>query len=161
MKRAQTQHVFAYLVAVIVILAVIWIGMTLISTLMRTGCEAQLERLRSDLVSDLDQGQTYGSRIEKDYNAPCDASGICFVDARDLGNDAFTADDGVLASRVRAGEEQNIYLITEDGLEAAGYVKHLWLGEEAPGDPLCIEMRDALALTIIGRGRYVTIQAVS
>ena len=156
MRRAQLQHVFAYLAALIVIVSILYLGAVVFLKVKNSGCEVQKQSFITELEDDIIGGKTFGAFNIKDYSAPCAAEQICFVDVRDLGSSSFNADISVLRESVRTNVQNNIFIIGNDRFETAGYVPNLVV--QHPGEPLCLNITGSVKLSIRGLGRYAQVE---
>lgn len=124
MNRGQVQQVFLFLMAVIVIIATIYLGGKFIGMFTRTACDAGDAEFMEELDRTLDEYSTYGSRGTATVGTPCDAERLCFIDHTLIGSPesaSFQSDDPAMTAAVRSGVETNVFLMREEGTLGVGY----------------------------------------
>lgn len=124
MNKGQVNQVFLFLIAIIIILATLYLGGRFLGIFTGTACDASDAEFMHQLGSTLDEYSTYGSRGSADIQASCDARQLCFVDSTMVGSPesiSFSSPYPAMNSAVRNGVESNIFLIRDAGTLDVGY----------------------------------------
>lgn len=174
MRKGQFQHVFTFLMLMIIAGIVLLLGYRFLSGILGNACEVEQASFVDQLKKDLKQYSSYGSFHAPAITAPCNAQMICFVDTQNFEDDNG---DGIWAERALSpayaqgtnkiiDEEvsnpssppHNIFLIHEDG--TTRYVD--FFGDKVslaiPNKPLCINATSGkFRLGFGGKGRTVII----
>jgi hypothetical protein len=176
MRRGQFQHVFTFLMLMIIAGIVLLLGYRFLTGILGDACEVEHVAFSEKIQDALTDYASYGSFHTPALAAPCNAQMICFIDARN-----FKLDEGVyiqntdiaydpaptITYRRTIDEEvrnpsfptpHNIFLIQED--DTARYLdifaEKVFLDD--PTQPLCVEARSGkFRLGFEGRGRTVLI----
>lgn len=166
--RGQVNQAFIFLSAVIVIIAIIFIGMRLLGSVTDSACGAGRAAFSDDLRTLLDAGRVLGSRdSDASLQAPCGATQVCFVDAAwfnataSRGSFGEPGTDPVIITSVRSGSRANVFLVDEEGTHDAGFDERIILrapADAAPNGASCIPAsRGRFTFTTEGYGRSVRI----
>ncbi len=81
-RSGQFQHVFTFLMLVIIAGVVLILGYVFISHILHSQCQVETVRFRTTLQQQLKDYARYGTVEEAALTAPCDTTAICFLDAR-------------------------------------------------------------------------------
>jgi len=173
-RKAQMQQVFIYASAIIVIVATIYLGFSLIKNLTSTACEGQTVQFMDEVSKVIAQNSAYGSVNPKTrVSATCDAGKLCFVDITAIGNKQFnvlgtdTQAKGLI-SLVRQGVKTNVYLIGDKGAIPIGFDEKIIVGHD-PSTTLtdadvasgrayvCVEQSNGYQFSTNGYGRFVRV----
>lgn len=161
--RGQMPIAFSFFAAIIVIVAVLFLGFRMIGSLSATGCDASTVTFMEEITDVLDIGTVFGSSRSETLRPPCDARMLCFVDAQSLGDEVFLSDDATITSSVRSNVQANIFLVTQkEGTIDIGYDARIILRERGsqniPQAPLCVASGpDGFLFRTEGYGRSVRI----
>ncbi len=152
-KRAQiTGQIFIYIMAAIVVGAIILIGYAAISNLLKNQCDVEQVTFKTGLAKLLPKYRDFGSVKPASIAAPCDTTQVCFVDARQIGNASFTADNFIIQDSVQDGQQKNVFLVGESTV-AVDYYDYLATQD---GNTLCIDASGgAFGFTLHGQGTTI------
>ncbi|MDD9953876.1 MAG: hypothetical protein OXR66_06085 [Candidatus Woesearchaeota archaeon] len=156
-SKGQTQQVFLFLVAVIVIIATIFLGGKLFGFVTSTSCGASDTTFVREIKHMLNDNALYGSRNVVTIDGPCEARELCFVDAVAIGNPFPQPVDPTIDASVSNGVRTNIFLQKESGMLAVGYDERI--GLQNPQTVLCIPLERGFTFTTEGYGRTIIIGA--
>ncbi len=170
MRKGQFQHVFTFLMLILIAGVVLLLGYRFIAGLLDQGCEVELLELREDLERDLRAYASYGSYQEPSYPAACGARALCLIagDAwQDADGDGSLDDDPAASypgnSAIEAElrypsrpEPNNLFLLYGDRTEPLGlWAERVRLDD---GKVLCVEEAGGrFRLGAEGKGRTVII----
>ncbi len=146
MKKAQLQHVFFYLFAILIVGALLLIGYKAITKITTAGCDAGKETFKSELMGMLEQYDTRGSQHMEKLSAPCGFNKLCFLDADAIiGNpiQGIGANAPALLKDAQAGQSHtNVWINKDTTWESVGWSEKIEIGlDPATGiDPnwICI-----------------------
>jgi|TARA_Y100000310_G_scaffold276363_1_gene293440 hypothetical protein len=128
--RGQIQQVFIYLLTIIVVGLILLIGYKSIGGIMKKGCEVEKATFKVDIESFISKYNSYGSVHTESLKAPCSYAQICFVDKDILDNNNFNSSNPIIESSVRAGIEENIFLVKKEVTDAVGFMEEINVDEE-------------------------------
>ena len=113
--KGQIKQVFVFMMAIIVVGALVLLGYKAISTISSQSCEADLLKFKANLEKDFTSYERYGTVQHKDLFLPCDYSAICFtdVDAADV-NSADVSP--IIKDSVESGVDTSVFLQGSDGI---------------------------------------------
>lgn len=86
-KKGQFQHVFTFIMLILIAGVVLVLGYRFISQLLGQSCEVEMLNLQKSLGEDLSRYASYGSYHEPAYPVPCGARALCFIDADKFGQE--------------------------------------------------------------------------
>lgn len=157
MTKAQTQQVFLYLLAAIMIGVIVLIGYKSITTVTTHSCEAQKIEFMTTLRDIAETNHVYGVRKLIKIQPPCGYSTLCIINSSsNRGNKPLNM-PSILDTAWRNGVAQNIY-ISRSGthnLEALGTIDYF----ATPKGFVCINTTNGLFQFIVeGTGRYALIK---
>jgi len=130
MRRGQFQHVFTFIMMIVIAGVVLLLGYMFISRILGTQCEAERMNLITELRKDLRSYSSYGSIHVVEFPAACGAAELCFVDAASFGkpdaNGIYPGDAGAsYANKAIENEAKNpstppsnIFLVDDKGSTA-------------------------------------------
>ncbi len=78
-RRAQTQQVFIYLMAILIVGAVLLFGYKSINKIMNQGCSVDQATFKTQLKLMIEQSNNYGDLARKTIKAPCEYNQLCFI----------------------------------------------------------------------------------
>ncbi len=157
-SKAQTQHVFLYLFAIIIIGALVLIGYKSISKITSAGCDAGKETFKSQLLSMLEQYDSRGSLHTEKLSVPCSFTKLCFLDS-----DTILGSEGVSPSAPKIIQDTqssrshtNIWINKGTAWEAAGWSEKVEIRSD--DHFVCIQARGGtFPLQFNGTGRKTSI----
>ena len=121
-RKSQVQHIFTYIIAVIVVGVVVYFGYQAIAGFMKQGCDVEKITFEKNLESFISKHKPFGKNRKEVLQAPCGYTQVCFVDKRQIGNDS----QGHSSSPFNAVFDGHSYpLITssiQDGVEATVFL---------------------------------------
>ncbi len=85
MRRGQLQHVFAFIMMVLIAGAVLLLGYRFLAVIIPSACQADQLSFINSLRDDLSAYSSYGSVHHTAWSVPCKAAAVCFVDASAYG----------------------------------------------------------------------------
>lgn len=147
-NRAQMSQVFIFFMAVIVIVATVFLGMKLLGVLTGTACDVSSADFQIDLHKILDANSNFGSRGIARLRAPCNAQQLCFVDAGAINKSGFWSNHSSIQNAIRVGVRENIFVILDAGM-VDDYDERIILRD--PGSP--VNLTDLCILQ--GNGEFV------
>lgn len=157
-SKGQLSHTFAFLMAIIVIIATVILAMKLLGVFTDTACDASTGEFFNSIDKSLTANSAYGSRKSIEISAACGGLELCMVDSRDIGKTISVAHPEILVA-VREGVEANIFLFDSDGLLERTYDERVILTrpDEAPTmKALCVDvLGGGFAFRTEGFGRYI------
>ncbi|MBR9693150.1 hypothetical protein GOV07_04460 [Candidatus Woesearchaeota archaeon] len=125
-RRGQFQHVFSFILMMLIAGVVLLMGYKFISQILGQSCSVEKLDLKNALESDFKRYASYGSYHEPTYLVPCDSEMICFIDADVFGeaadglypgNSGFTYRINAIQGEVRAPTPNNVFLVYDDHVE--------------------------------------------
>ncbi len=136
MKKGQLQHVFIYLMAILVMGVLVILGYRFISVLMDQQCDISDSSFERTLEDHLESSTRYGAVTQVGIDAPCDYDMICLADSRFFDNavpnhvreeDTHTYfKNGIIKANAQDNIQRNIYLIHKRGDEIGETKDILW-----------------------------------
>lgn len=137
--KGQVQHVFIYLLTIIVVGLILLLGYKSIGGLMGQGCDVERATFASDLESKIESFSDYGDIHKKSLSTPCSFTTLCFANtsAIDENKHILFPNNPIIEDSVWNGIEDNIFLVNDDVTEPVGFVSQISLSE----DVLCIQSR--------------------
>jgi hypothetical protein len=150
MPHGQLQHVFTFIMMIVIAGVVLLLGYMFISRILGTQCETERMSLVTDLRKDLRSYSSYGSIHVVEFPATCGEAELCFVDATSFGKpDAGGIYPGTsiasYANKVIEHEVKspsmppnNIFLVDDKGVTAPLQLFGDKIALDNPAQPLCI-----------------------
>lgn len=135
--RGQLSQVFLFLVAIIVIVATLFVGFRLFSALSGSACDAVQEDFEAAMRSAITDNIVRGSRNVVAIKPPCKAEMLCFVDGGAIGEAGFASSFATINASVHTGIATNLFLVSDDGVSPAGFDERIRL--DVPLEHLCVE----------------------
>lgn len=161
MKKAQINHVFMFLIAILIIGAIALIGVRSISGIMKDKCTADFVVFKNQIKQVISGNNDYGSVNYEKINAPCKYEMVCLVDASQIKNYQLNESQDfpgnkIIFSSVKDGVEMNVFLIGKDEVKPVNYVKELKLSD--PKNVLCVKRKGGVFnLLLKGKGRLTEV----
>ena len=154
-KKAQiSSQVFIYVLAVVMIGLLLFIGVKAISTLITKFQNVNTESFKSGFQSDVETvARQYGSvkKVELDLAGKYDQ--ICFVDAMDENNmfnfDVSVVENALIKSSVISGAKENVFLMKKGVWDDKFTAEKL----DVELDYLCLENEGKLEVWLKGTGK--------
>ncbi len=148
-RRAQFQHVFTFIMLIIIAGVVLLLGYRFISSLFTSTCEAEQLDFINTLRSDLRSYAAYGTIKTAALSAPCGAARLCFVDATAYGTPdangiypggAITSANPAIRNAVASPTTPpaNIFLLDDKGAATPLQLFGDKIRLAAPSAPLCV-----------------------
>ena len=157
MKNGQVQHIFIYILTIVIVGLILLMGYKVIGNTINQGCEVEHATFTSQILGLIEKYDTFGSFHVEDIAAPCDFEKICFVDKTSFGTN-IDSGYAIMDNSVKDGIEKNIFLIGET-TEPVGYVEKL---EVADPYYVCINSTAGqFKVGFRGTGKTTQIEAVS
>ncbi len=148
-------QLFLFLMAVIIILATIYIGTRLVGSLTSVSCDVSDIEFQRSLRRELDGMGVYGSRGTVVLNAPCDAKQLCLIDTTSIGNQEFVSTHPTLTNAIRNGVKKNVFLVKKTGYADVTYDDRIAV---ATGEEVCVNVtRGAFRFSAEGFGRTIRV----
>lgn len=111
MKKAQTQQIFIYLGALLVIGTLVVIGFQSTTQLMEQGCVASTTQFENDLLSTLDQNRGPGNFYNTQIDIPCGYQSLC------VGTQPAPGSPAAVNTTLSVDTSQNIFLVDQDSVQ--------------------------------------------
>jgi hypothetical protein len=146
-------QIFIYIMAAVVIGAIVLIGYKAIVTIPEKVCQAERATFKSDIEGLIEKYTSDGSVNPKTMRAPCDYDTICFVDATTVGD--ATALSQCDYPIIRDSKENNIFVISNKRVIPVGFSDLVSLSDTIKTQEgcLCIKQRNKnFYITFSGRG---------
>lgn len=161
MKKAQLQHVFLYLFALVVIGALVIIGYKSITKITAAGCDAGKETFKSELLSLIDQYDSRGSQHLEKLSVPCGFNKLCFLDSDAILKSVPISTNQlpkIIQDAQSSQAHTNLWINQGTSWEAVGWSEKVEVGVEAASgiDPnwICISAKgNAFNVQFNGLGR--------
>lgn len=154
-RSAQlTGQIFIYIMAAVVVGAVVLIGYAAISNLLEDQCELEQVTFKSSLAKLLPKYKDFGRVKTEEFTAPCGATSVCFVDATQIGNTGFEADNFFIENSVQDGQELNVFLVgeTTTGIDYYDYLRTV------DGKTVCADVQGGRFQVVFrGQGRTLLV----
>ena len=107
MKKAQIQQVFIYLMAIIVIGAILFIGLRSIIGIGEKACEAQEVTFKQDLERAITKYSGLGSLGHESIRVPCEYEELCFINTS---MDCDSIDNDIIKQECELGTGYNVFV---------------------------------------------------
>jgi hypothetical protein len=132
-------QVFVYIMAAIVIGAIIIIGYWAVKNITDKSCQVELITFKSKIENYAAKHSSYGSVNKEALIAPCGYAKVCFVDAGQIGNitGLSKCKNQVINASVKDGDMKNIFLVTSKTIIPIGYSEYISVADTT--DCTCIE----------------------
>ncbi len=157
-NKAQMNHVFTFIMIILLIGLLAVIGYKGVSKIMDAGCNQQAITFERNLLRYIDDYSDRGTVHEEILTVPCGVTEVCFVDAKyyvegaGVGS-AFIDDDGVIKSNIES-KTNNIFVKAEF-TTPIGFSDKISL----PDDISCFKVvGGAVKLVFNGQGRTTLIK---
>lgn len=131
--RGQINQVFLFLVAIIVIIATLYIGFRLFTGFSGAACDAVQSDFESRIDEVIQENIVRGSRNIVRVKPPCAAQELCFVHRDSIGRESFSSNHGIIVSSVNLGVESNVFLVSDEGVIPITYDSRI-MTEDADTD---------------------------
>jgi len=154
-KKATVQHIFVYMLAIILIGLILLLGYRFLNDLLEQGCEVEMVNFYKDIEILSDRYAKYGSFSQEEIDAPCEFNKVCFVHAAKLGTTINTG-DAIIDDAVK-DENANIFLVSDE-------VRAIDVNEKivTEGDFVCIDaLGGVFHLMFEGLGKTVKISEIT
>jgi hypothetical protein len=154
-KKGQIAgQVFIYMMAVIIIGGIALIGYSAVKKIVTKSCDAEKASFKTDIIGLIEKYTSYGSVNKKTLKAPCEYETVCFVDTSDINSrtlflDPSKCDNPLIRNSVKAGNMQNIFVISNAATIPIGYSDLISLDSTYKG-------RGCLCITQTNRNFYIT-----
>ncbi|MFH1506304.1 MAG: hypothetical protein ABIE94_04955 [archaeon] len=121
-KKGQMQHVFIYILTIVIVGLILLMGYRIIGNTIKQGCEVEHIQFTSDILSFADKHDTFGSYHKELIPVPCEFDQICFVDSQFV-KDGRNSTSGniIIDDSVTDKVYKNIFLVGKTTLPV-GYV---------------------------------------
>ncbi|MGE0793153.1 MAG: hypothetical protein AB7V77_03180 [Candidatus Woesearchaeota archaeon] len=165
MKKAQINHIFGIIFAVIIIVTIVIIATKSIGGLLQDKCNADYIEFKNDIKTAFDKSKDYGVVDEYRLIAPCNFHTLCFIDAESMGLNSGYPETLPYQLRIvmdNAMNDQsevlrNVFLFDGEEVRDTGLIEDLRIEEENK-DYHCIPIKNGRFTFILqGRGRYVNL----
>ena len=149
-RRAQFQHVFTFIMLIIIAGIVLLLGYKFIASLLQGTCEAEQLNFITTLKEDINTYAAYGTLKTVALSAPCNAVQMCFVDATvftanpdgtySKSSISFSTKNPVIMSEVNTPSTppNNIFLLDDKDITTPLQFFGDKIALVQPGTPLCI-----------------------
>ena len=108
MKKAQVQQVFIYIMAIIVIGAILLLGLRAILGFFDRACEVDEIAFKRDIEDLLNRYSRYGNRGFETLRVPCDYNELCFIDLENRNCNDITNE--VIKEECLANTNENVFI---------------------------------------------------
>lgn len=136
MRRAQVQHIFIFIIGLIVVSLIVLFGYTTLQDMNERRCEVQKNQFTSNLLQAIERNKAWGTSQAVNLQAPCETERVCFVDRRIIDNPTSTSannwfselpEGGTTRTVIQAsidtnrgaeglGDQTNVFTITPQGI---------------------------------------------
>lgn len=120
-------QVFIYIMAAIVIGAIVLIGYWAVKNITEKSCQVEQVTFKTKIESFAAKHSSYGSVNKEAIIAPCNYDTVCFVDAGRIGNTTGLpkCKNRVINASVVDGDLKNIFLVTSKTTVPIGYSEYI------------------------------------
>lgn len=136
-KRSQAEHIFLYILTIVIIGLIVIFGYKAIANLLEVGGTAQKVRFQKDFQNAVAQGRSYGRITTHTFAVGDEYSQICMIDAGAIGRAGSLVGSNVkhplIINSVEGDVPENSFLVKKDGTIEPYTVETL----EAAGGGLC------------------------
>lgn len=115
-KKGQINHIFIYIVALIIMGLIMFFGYSAIASTIEKGCEVQKVTFKNRLDSFLTgRHRSFGTNMRESLQAPCGYEEVCFVDYDKVQSQNSVGIEGhpIIASSVEDGAAATVFLVKE------------------------------------------------
>jgi hypothetical protein len=154
-KAQISGQVFIYILAVVMIGLLFFIGIKAIGSILNTFQNTNIDSLKSDFQSDVGTvARQYGSVKQSEINLPSKFDEICFVDAMDEEEGKFLFDiskikNNLIRDSVLSGAKENVFLMKKGVWQDKFTADKL----DVQADYLCLKNEGKLAVWLRGTGK--------
>ena len=154
-KSQANSQIFVYVLGVIVILIILFVGYKLMSNILSSGKAANTENFKTEIKEDIEGiGNEYGSEVIQDYDLPRGYEKLCLVDLENV--NLNNIDNLRIRDSVESGVEANVFMEGEKAFDMF-YVDGLRL---EPPYITCISAENGkLELEFKGKGDSAQLQS--
>jgi len=148
-------QVFIYIMAIIVIGGIALVGYGAIKKILVKSCDAEKANFNNDLLGLIEKWNSDQSVWPVTLKAPCEYDTVCFVDATDMNTnlDAAKCTNPIIRSSVKAGNLQDIFVISNSATIPIGYSDLVSLNITYQHGCLCIKQKNSnFYITLKGHG---------
>ncbi|MAE13498.1 hypothetical protein CMO92_02955 [Candidatus Woesearchaeota archaeon] len=157
-RKAQMQHVFIYIMVMVVVGGILLVGYGFVKDLLSKGCEAELFSFKTDLQKMTNTYNSHGSMNIESLNLPCEYTELCFVDRDSIGSRGFNSPHSYIETSVQSGVDMNIFLVGPS-VEPLLFAQKVKL-ENMESD-LCFKAKTGIVkVKFEGKGRTIKVTGV-
>ncbi len=118
-RRGQAEHVFLYILTIVVIGLIVLFGYKAIASLLEIGGTAQKVRFQKDFQNAVAQGRSYGRITTHTFAVGEEYTKLCMIDENAIDRAGSLAGSNVqnplIVDSVESGTPENAFLVKEDG----------------------------------------------
>jgi len=177
-RKAQFQHVFTFIMLIMLAGVILLLGYRFISGLLGQSCQVETLKFSNTLKDDLRSYAAYGSYHEPSLPAPCDTEAVCFISAdkfatardgkyKDQGLSRYTTNNaryegnGVILAELNHPSQpkpKNVFLLSDNGKQTEPLPLFSEKIRVAGKQVLCVPARGGrFHIGFEGRGRTVVL----
>jgi len=156
-KKAQiSSQVFTYIMAAIIIGAIVLVGFKGIAIILDKFKDAPLTQFESNLKRQVSSSSTSYKSIELfSFSLPAKYDEICFTDSLNVGSIDFSnIDNSIIKNKVENKVEENVFLMRKGKVEESYYIEDM----DVLDDYVCIESKGKLELWFEGTGKFACLK---
>ncbi len=156
-KKAQiSSQVFTYIMAALIIAAIVFIGFRGIATILKKFQDAPLTQFESDIKKQVVSSSTSYMSVELfEFSLPSKYDEICFSDSLNVGKiDASLVDNAIIRNKIESQVEENIFLLDGSKVLKAYYVEDL----DVLNDYVCVENKGKIDIWFEGTGKFACLK---
>lgn len=156
-KKAQiSSQVFTYIMAAIIIGAIVLVGFNGIALILNKFREAPLIQFESNLKRQVSSSSTsYMSNELFEFSLPSTYDEVCFTDSLNVGNiDSSRIDNTIIRNKVENKVEENVFLMKRGKVQESYYVEDM----DVLDDFLCLENKGKLEVWFKGMGKFACLK---
>ncbi len=151
-KKAQmSSQVFIYIMAALIIGAIVIVGGKGISTILNNFKDADLVEFESGLRNEV-SSVGFGSTSLFESSLPSGIDEICFIDSSDA--DPDKADNNFIKNKIENNVEENVFLLKRGRIEHAYFISDI----DVADDYLCLEEKDRIEIYLQGKGENICLK---
>jgi hypothetical protein len=155
-RRAQTQQVFIYILAILIVGATLLFGFKAIKGIIHQQCDVDQTTYITELKQMIEQNTNYLDSSRKTIKAPCEYNQLCFINTT-LNNPDVLSNYPSLKQEYSAGTGNNVFLVSSSGTRALFGLDSIVIDGASPGSGvLCLNSTGNLfylKLDGIGKGK--------
>jgi hypothetical protein len=152
-QRGQlSESALHYLIILVCVAAILGVGYYSFSSVQDRLCKTELSKFQLD-VKGIDREVGEGSLVEKDFDIPCDADEVYFVDSKKAKAEYFA--NNIIKDAVASSTEKNVFVVKDGEVSSSFFAGELEMAY--PGYSCLVPRSGEVEVFAEGKGRGVEI----